>query len=346
MNSDKNNLEEVVIEDQFMAGAPAGESDLMVAADAAADEPEMDAVPEVEDPIIALEAAPSSTAHSGSTDEQPDEPKSTEKPAVDNNVAESTDPTTGDAPIEPGEPDEPEFDSLRTLTELLLGGAIEGTSQLISRLKAYQAELQRQADEREAGQQEPDSMISQENELDRLRFAVVGLILDAQSTFKRNVSLWARIADRSVRTTNRVAGPVTNSFLFGPLQRRYDRLVRRGEESLARWVADGRTAEPHSRELAKMTYLEIVDEFINRLAENPELESLITQQSLGLASEARDEVRERTVTADNLVESLVRRVLRRTPRAELPGPPPEVQRWASMTLEDFKVEKRPKETDS
>ncbi len=85
-----------------------------------------------------------------------------------------------------------------------------------------------------------------------------------------------------------------------------------------------------------MTYHQIVDEFINQLAENPELQDLVTQQGLSLASEARDEVRERTVSADNLVEALARRILRRMPRAELPGPPPEVQRWGSMTLEEIK----------
>ena len=96
-----------------------------------------------------------------------------------------------------------------------------------------------------------------------------------------------------------------------------------------------------------MTYQQIIDEFINQLAENPELQELVTQQSLGLASEARDEVRERTVTADNIMENLVRRILRRTPRAELPEPPPEVQRWANMTLDEYKIETRPEDrTDS
>jgi hypothetical protein len=90
--------------------------------------------------------------------------------------------------------------------------------------------------------------------------------------------------------------------------------------------------------LASRTYGEIIDEFINRLSENPELQALITEQSLGVASEMRDEVRERTVTADNLMEGLVRRVLRRSPRAELPGPPPEVQKWAGLSIEEYKAQ--------
>ncbi|MDX1417183.1 MAG: hypothetical protein R3293_23455, partial [Candidatus Promineifilaceae bacterium] len=131
----------------------------------------------------------------------------------------------------------------------------------------------------------------------------------------------------------------------GPLQRRYDRIVRRGEQSLERWIATGRTNEPRSRELAKMTYAEIVDEFIDQLAENPELQELVTTQGIGLASQARDEVRERTVTADNLMEGLVRRILRRTPRSELPGPPPEVQKWANLTLDEYKTESKSEADD-
>jgi hypothetical protein len=63
--------------------------------------------------------------------------------------------------------------------------------------------------------------------------------------------------------------------------------------------------------------------------ENPEVvQDLIQGQSLDLAGEVLDEVRERTVTADALVEGVVRRVLRRKPREELDPPPNVVRRQA------------------
>lgn len=226
---------------------------------------------------------------------------------------------------------EPDFDALKAITKLLVGGVIEGSSQLTSRLREYEAAL------REEGEGEATEPVS-EDELDRLRYAFVGLIFDAQATLRRNVVLWAKIADQSARATNRVTQPVTDSFLFKPLRRRFDRLANRGEDSLARWIADGRRQEQPSRDLARRTYTEVLDEFIDRLAENPELQDLITQQSIGVASEVRDEVRERTVTGDSLVEGLVRRILRRSPRKELPGPPPQVQRWAGLTLEEYRAQ--------
>ncbi len=241
-------------------------------------------------------------------------------------------------------PTEANFDSLQALTRLLVGGAIEGTSQLTTRLQKYQEELRREA--AESSTEGDETAVTREDELDRLRFALVGLIFDAQSTFRRNVTLWAKIASRSASMTNRVTEPVANSFLFNPIQRRYDKLVRRGEQSLARWIADGRVEEPQSRQLASRTYGEIVDEFINRLSENPELQSLITEQSLGVATEMRDEVRERTVTADNVMEGIVRRILRRAPRAELAGPPPEVQKWAGLTIEEYKAQLQTDENEN
>lgn len=63
--------------------------------------------------------------------------------------------------------------------------------------------------------------------------------------------------------------------------------------------------------------------------ENSEqVQVLIQGQSIGLAGEMLNEVRERTVTADNVIEAIVRGILRRRPRSELPSPPPEVRALA------------------
>ncbi len=49
-----------------------------------------------------------------------------------------------------------------------------------------------------------------------------------------------------------------------------------------------------------------------------------------MAGQMRDEVRERTVTADGLVDLVVRNLLRLKPREELPSPPEAVQRRAEI----------------
>lgn len=257
-------------------------------------------------------------------------------------------PTTAEAPASTAAeadeilPDTPEAiadvnEVLALLTSLLVGSAIEGSNELLGRLREYEAELNAQtagdaasaegaaaADARQPG--------DPETSFDTLRYMLVGLMFDAQRSVGRGIGLAARTTDSYLTMAVKASRPLTHNALTRPFQRRIDRLAARGQTRVARWIEDGRATEPRSRALARMTYNEIVDDFINHLAENPEVQALVTKQSLGLASEVRDEVRERTVTADNVVESLVRRILRREPRTALPEPDPAVQEWATRRL--------------
>jgi hypothetical protein len=75
------------------------------------------------------------------------------------------------------------------------------------------------------------------------------------------------------------------------------------------------------------------DGYIVYLNKNPEsVQALLAGQSTGLAAELVDEVRERTVSADNVFEMIARSILRRTPREELTEPPPEVQKRAERAV--------------
>ena len=71
--------------------------------------------------------------------------------------------------------------------------------------------------------------------------------------------------------------------------------------------------------------------YIDYLNEHPNaVQQLVSGQSLGIAGQVMDEVRERTVTADSVAETLVRSILRKKPRAEIEPPPEEVQRRAAV----------------
>ncbi len=74
------------------------------------------------------------------------------------------------------------------------------------------------------------------------------------------------------------------------------------------------------------------DQYIKYLrVDNPDdVQALIAGQTIGLTSEIADEVRERTVTADSVVEMFVRSLLRRAPRQDLPEPTPEVKQRATF----------------
>jgi hypothetical protein len=86
------------------------------------------------------------------------------------------------------------------------------------------------------------------------------------------------------------------------------------------------------------------DQYIDYLNEHPAMvQNLISGQSVGLAGQMLDEVRERTVTADSVTEMIVRNLLKKKPRSEVPEPPEVVQaRAASRILpSDFVHRKEP-----
>lgn len=75
------------------------------------------------------------------------------------------------------------------------------------------------------------------------------------------------------------------------------------------------------------------DAYIDYLNQHPAaVQTLVSGQSLGIAEQVMDEVRERTVTADSVAEMLVRSLLRKKPRYELEEPPPDVQRRAAVAV--------------
>ena len=219
-------------------------------------------------------------------------------------------------------PDDPEFDAYLSLVTLLLGGAIEGTALLARRLEQLEAELRASED----GPPAPGEIRST---ADAARYLLVGASLAAADGLRRRAVRWAEASDMFLRVTGSavasLAGNRLTGRVVGPFDRAFGRLAERGQQRVNAWVELGRANEPTARLLARQTYLEILDDFIDLLSQNDELADLVQKKSLGLANEVVDEVRERTFSADTLAESVVRRILRRPPRQALPPPPDELR---------------------
>lgn len=220
------------------------------------------------------------------------------------------------APTPPAAPADPEFDAYLAVVKLLIGGTIEGAAELSRRLEKWEAEL----NEAE-GTADPAQIRSNG---DVVRFMLVGMALSAGDGARRQAIKLAQASDLFWRFTGSAAQPLVNNrvtgMVTGPFDRALERLVTRGQQRVNDWVELGRSQEPGARRMARKAYLEIVDEFISHLAENQELADLVQKKSIGLATEAVDEFRSRTVSADAMAESIVRRILRRPPRGELPEP--------------------------
>ncbi|MCP4362427.1 MAG: hypothetical protein GY796_30850 [Chloroflexi bacterium] len=209
----------------------------------------------------------------------------------------------------------PEFDAVESLLRLLVGASIEGPAELAERLQQWE-EL--------AAQQQAESALAEDFTPEQLRYALVGFIFESHTQLRGSLSRLGRLASISGKLMLKATRPISSSRPMQPVHKRIDQLAAQGETAVNQWIARGQIEEPQSRLIAREALGETVDEVINHLAENPEIQHLVTQQGVGLAGELVDNVRSRTVTADTVLERLARGFLKRPPREQLPPPSEDV----------------------
>ena len=201
-----------------------------------------------------------------------------------------------------------EFEVLEAITRLLVGGALEGSSEFVARLRNWEAEtaVSRKTTPTTAAQ---------------FRYALIGALFHAEAQFKKKqLPLLLRAGKLGLSITTTAVAPFTKLGATTGVNAQLDAWAQRGETVVSQWIERGQVEEQHGRAMARHATSESMNEMINLLAENKELQNLIAEQSTGLAAEALDEARERTVTADEIAERIVRSILRRPPRQiSLPG---------------------------
>jgi hypothetical protein len=105
---------------------------------------------------------------------------------------------------------------------------------------------------------------------------------------------------------------------------------------MVRLIQTGRREELLGRLASRSVADDSIDLVIDYLAANPEVVELVRQQSTGMASQLASAVRERTVTSDSVLEAVLRKLLRKPPRADLPGTP-DVVKMQVQELDDSKL---------
>lgn len=241
---------------------------------------------------------------------------------------------------------------LRSLTRLLVGGVVLGLDELQHQLQLWE----RAADRRYArhqsgtmkaqpettvdvsptgiGESAPVSIVHDHttaNEpaaltpAETFRYAMIGLVFDTQQRMEAGFATLERV-DRVLGT---LMAPLVNEMrtnrALAPARERFEELVARGEAEVARLVELGRAEETRSEILTTTAAQMSFEASIHQVAINPEVQELVQKQGIGLANEVVEEVRERAVSADTLLERLARSLFRRVPREQLPEPPAAVR---------------------
>jgi hypothetical protein len=155
----------------------------------------------------------------------------------------------------------------------------------------------------------------------------VGLARRGQKGLRRGIrqgyDLSRRAMDRVSSTPGgRVAGRLTR-----PVRKPVGARVVQWRTEAALIEKEGELEELKGRALASGVLAALIVELMDEIAKNPELldfiQDLLSQQGRGMATSVVDNTRSVALTADDAVDALLRWLLRRTPRGELPPSPVE-----------------------
>lgn len=227
---------------------------------------------------------------------------------------------------------------IRSWTRLGLGVVLLGLDALMDRTKVWEKSIDKSSvsvqgaakassNDQTSHVQAPTVYLEQHTseEAEQRRQTLIGLVFDLQDRILRGLATFHRVETLADRAVSPVLAPITKSRLFRPIRNQFDKLVARGQEQVDQWIQIGKVEEDHSRELVKTATLTTVDTSIDYLSTNPDVKELVQSQSTSLINEIIEEIRERTVSGDTLIEGIVRAVFHLTPRHNLPEPPLEVR---------------------
>ena len=226
----------------------------------------------------------------------------------------------------------------RMLTRLVIGGLALGVDELSNQMSEWEQVSTSKSTGTKSQPVRFESIDSPPQALDQqvittetettgqlTRYALIGLMIETEDRFRSGFALIGRMGNKFVQAVDPIFKPLNESKVLSPTRKRYNKLANRGQAEVSRWISLGREEEIQSRQLVQVALDESLDTSIEYLAENAEIQELIQSQGTGLANEIIEEIRERTVSADTLLENFMRALLWGKPRSEVPGPPDEVR---------------------
>ena len=137
---------------------------------------------------------------------------------------------------------------------------------------------------------------------------------------KTNPRLMEQLGALDLVPPARRVGGAGASWLMAPFRQPLRSLSRQTQAEMTRLIHRGRIEEAISRVMTTELTDEMVSVLLAYLGDKPEVRRLIREQGMSMGEEIVDEVRNQSASVDARVESIVRRLLNRTPRP--PSPPP------------------------
>lgn len=218
------------------------------------------------------------------------------------------------------------LDDRRDLSRFLVGLLLLGSDELAQGLRG-------------AKQPKADALSEEETSSELLRHLSLGLLARGERRAGNSLRTAYYASVGTASWTFHALNRLTDNRLMRPLRRPVEARIRRLGEQVAEIVEEGKREEEDSRALAAESVESIVENIFDQVAESQELDRLIKelvgQKSVTYTASVVDNVRTLTAMADDALDGVLRRLLRRTPRRDLPPSPLEGQpqtMYASVNL--------------
>ena len=158
----------------------------------------------------------------------------------------------------------------------------------------------------------------------------VGLVNRGQKRLRRGIRSSYKRSLRALDWASSTPERWGAGFVMRPVRKPIEARVLRWRQQAALIEKEGELEEQMGRALTKGMIIDLILEIMDEVAENPQLlefvEDLLSAQGKGMASTVMDNTRSVALTADDGADALLRWLLRRKPRRELPASPVEGQR--------------------
>lgn len=215
------------------------------------------------------------------------------------------------------QPAAPAGGDVELLSRFLVGVVTWGGDQLFQRLRVIQEDLDTHPELFDS-----ESSLEEESTTALARYLAIGLAMRGQKRAVKGVRSGLGFSLGVAGWALDTANTLTDNRLTRPIRRPVESRLRNLAIQASVIAREGKLHEQKGRLLATDTIGDITDDVIPVIVDNPTLNEaipdLIGRQSVGLAGIVTDNIRSVTVVADSVTESLVRKILRRTPRTSLP----------------------------
>jgi hypothetical protein len=217
-------------------------------------------------------------------------------------------------------PREPGVADAQLLTRVLVGLLASGSEELVQRLRDLEQEIDTYPAYVESGKS-----VDGDSTYDLLRYLALGLLMRGQRTAIRGARNGFYLSLGTASWFFDKIDGLTDNRLMRPFRRPFTTRLRRMGQTTSDLIVEGKHEERVSRTLGTQALYAIIDDIVDAVSENPEVTRMIQEvvggQGVGLATVMRDNARQLSMTSDDAVEGVLRRLLRRTPRRALPPSP-------------------------